>query len=90
VACRAKAGAIWTARARTCSRFAGRNITSYLSSTGLGGASSTLIDYLSLVRTQAATAHQWNTALSVAAVDAYLRSGHSRSGHPFTYGSACP
>jgi hypothetical protein len=67
-----------------------RNISSYLASTGLGGASSTLIDYLSLVRTQAATAHQWNTALSVAAVDAYLRSGHSMSGHPFTYGSACP
>jgi len=69
-----------------------RNMTSYLTSTGLAAASSapTYIDYLTLVRAQAQTSHQWNTALGVQAINEYLRQGHSLPGQPLTYGSGCP
>jgi hypothetical protein len=69
-----------------------RDIGSYLVANALAPASPapTLLDYLALVRSQAATAHRWNPALSVSAVNAYLRAGHAMAGRPFAYGSSCP
>jgi hypothetical protein len=69
-----------------------RDIASYLVATALAPASPapTLLDYLALLRSQAQTAHQWNPALSVTAVNAYLRAGHAMAERPFAYGSACP
>jgi hypothetical protein len=69
-----------------------RNITTYLTSSGLAPSSPapTLIDYLGLIRAQAETAHRWNPALGVAAVNAYIRSGHSLGSENFTYSCSCP
>ena len=69
-----------------------RNISTYLVAAGLAPPTPTpsLLDYLVLVRAQAAVAHQWSCALSVGAVDAYLRAGHSRSGHALGLRGACP
>jgi len=68
-----------------------RDISTYLVAAGLASTSSnpTLIDYLELVRTQAQTTHQWNPALGVAMINAYLRPGHSLANRPFTYQSSC-
>jgi hypothetical protein len=69
-----------------------RNISSYLVASGLAGSngSPTLIDYLSAIRAQAAVPHTWNASLDVANVNAYLREGHSREGHPLAYRATCP
>ena len=69
-----------------------RNIGSYLTSASLAAASSgpTLTSYLALLRAQAATAHQWNDSLGVAAVNAYLRAGHASPALSLTYGTGCP
>ncbi len=69
-----------------------RNIASYLVNASLASASPTptLLTYLALVQAQAATSHQWNPALGVEAVNAYLRAGHSLPDRPLTYGSGCP
>lgn len=69
-----------------------RNIASYLTSSSLAPASPvpTLLTYLSLVQTQGQSPHQWNPALGVQAINAYLRAGHSLPDKPMTYGSGCP
>jgi hypothetical protein len=69
-----------------------RNIASYLTSTSLAPPSPapTLLTYLALVRTQSQSPHQWNPALGVQAINAYLRAGHSLPTKPMTYGSGCP
>ena len=68
-----------------------RNITSYLVDAGLASGSPTLLDYLTLVRTQAQTPHTWSPALSATAINAYLRAGHTvDGGSAFAYSNSCP
>jgi hypothetical protein len=67
-----------------------RTIGGYLTMTGLASGSPTLIDYLKLVQAQATQMHQWNPALEVTAINAYLRAGHSQAGRPLTYTTTCP
>jgi hypothetical protein len=69
-----------------------RNIASYLTSTSLAPASPTptLLTYLTLVQAQSQTFHQWNAALAIQTINAYLRAGHSLPTKPLTYGSGCP
>jgi len=67
-----------------------RTIGGYLTANGLATGSPTLIDYLKLVQAQATQIHQWNPALAVSGINAYLRDGHSRAGHPLAYSTTCP
>jgi hypothetical protein len=69
-----------------------RNLASYLVEQGLASASPppTLLTYLSLVQTQAKVPHRWNPALSVKAINEYLRAGHALPDKPLAYGSGCP
>ncbi len=68
-----------------------RNIASYLTSTSLAPASPTptLLTYLGLVQKQSLSSHTWNPALSVEAINEYLRAGHALPNKPLTYNSGC-
>jgi hypothetical protein len=69
-----------------------RTIGTYMLASGLApaGATPTIVDFMKLVRAQAAVAHTWSPALDVTTINAYLRAGHALATRPLAYDPTCP